>query len=53
MSDIEIEARENAVWIRLNRPERRNAFDPDMARAIAESVESAASARAVRRRRRA
>jgi 2-ketocyclohexanecarboxyl-CoA hydrolase len=45
--DIEIETRENAVWIRLNRPERRNAFDPEMATAIAEGVEGAASARAV------
>jgi 2-ketocyclohexanecarboxyl-CoA hydrolase len=47
VSDVEVEIRENATWIRLNRPERRNAYDADMARAIAEGVEGAASARAV------
>ncbi len=47
MSDIEVEERENAIWIRLNRPERRNAYDADMAKAMIDVIDGAASARAV------
>ena len=47
MSDVEIETRENALWIRLNRPERRNAFDTAMANTIVEAFDGAAAARAV------
>lgn len=47
MSDVEVEVRENATWIRLNRPERRNAFDPKMASEIAATIDDAAAARAV------
>lgn len=43
MADIEIESRGNALWIRLNRPERRNAYDAPMAHAIADSLETAAN----------
>lgn len=41
MTDIEIEARGTALWIRLNRPERRNAYDAPMAHAIADALEDA------------
>ena len=47
MSDVEIETRENALWIRLNRPERRNAFDTAMANTIVEAFDGAAGARSV------
>ncbi|WP_395103916.1 enoyl-CoA hydratase/isomerase family protein [Actinomadura sp. SCN-SB] len=42
-----VESRGPAVWIRLNRPERRNAYDAEMAAAITAAVESADTARAV------
>jgi len=45
--DVEIETREHALWIRLNRPERRNAFDPAMADAIVAAFDDAPAARAV------
>ncbi|MFA1551849.1 enoyl-CoA hydratase/isomerase family protein [Actinomadura chokoriensis] len=48
MSDaVIVESRGPAVWIRLNRPERRNAYDAEMAGAITAAVESADTARAV------
>jgi 2-ketocyclohexanecarboxyl-CoA hydrolase len=47
VSDVEVEVRENATWVRLNRPERRNAFDPAMAKLIVEAVDAASSSRAV------
>ncbi|MFB4308169.1 enoyl-CoA hydratase/isomerase family protein [Actinomadura sp. GTD37] len=48
MSDaVIVESRGPAVWIRLNRPERRNAYDAEMAAAITAAVESADTARAV------
>lgn len=47
MSDVEVETRENATWIRLNRPERRNAYDPEMAKVIVEAIEGASASRAV------
>lgn len=47
MADVEVETRENATWIRLNRPERRNAYDPEMAKAIIEAIEGASASRAV------
>lgn len=43
MADVEVEQRGSALWIRLNRPERRNAFDADMAAAITQALEGAAS----------
>jgi 2-ketocyclohexanecarboxyl-CoA hydrolase len=42
-----VETRGPAVWIRLNRPERRNAYDAEMAATIAGAIESADAARAV------
>lgn len=47
MSAIDVERRGNAVWITINRPERLNAYDLDMARAMIAAVEGAADADAV------
>lgn len=48
MSDaVLVETRGSAVWIRLNRPERRNAYDAEMAEAITTAIHSADTARAV------
>lgn len=43
MADVEVEPRGTALWVRLNRPERRNAYDVDMAEAITEALEGATS----------
>jgi 2-ketocyclohexanecarboxyl-CoA hydrolase len=43
MADVEVESRGTALWIRLNRPERRNAYDADMAQLITEALEDAAT----------
>lgn len=40
MSDIEIEVKGEVAWIRLNRPERMNAYDADMAKELIEAVRS-------------
>jgi enoyl-CoA hydratase/carnithine racemase len=45
--DVLVESRDDSLWITLNRPERRNAFDPAMAATMVEAIESASSARAV------
>ena len=47
MPDITTEVRGPALWIRLNRPERRNAYDPDMAAEIVRALESAPAQHAV------
>lgn len=48
MTDVLVErGPAETVWVRLNRPERRNAFDPEMSAAVVEALEGAASARAV------
>lgn len=44
MSDIEIERRGEVEWIYLNRPERMNAYDADMATALISAVENASDA---------
>ena len=41
MSDIEVEVRGEVSWIRLNRPERMNAYDAEMAEALIEAIENA------------
>lgn len=41
MSDVVTEQRGGSLWIRLNRPERRNAYDGAMAHAIANALEDA------------
>lgn len=43
MSDIEVEARGDVAWIRLNRPERMNAYDADMAKELIAAIKGAAS----------
>ncbi|CUR58889.1 Naphthoate synthase [metagenome] len=47
MAAIEVTRRGGAVWITLNRPDRMNAYDLDMATAMLAAVEDAASATAV------
>lgn len=47
MGDVHVEGRGDAVWITLDAPERRNAFDPLMSGAVVEAIEGASSARAV------
>jgi naphthoate synthase/2-ketocyclohexanecarboxyl-CoA hydrolase len=47
MSDVLTESRGDALWIRLNRPERRNAYDATMAEAIVDALDGANEARAV------
>lgn len=44
MSDVVVEQRGPAPWIILNRPERRNSFDPDMSATIIEAVENSTAA---------
>ncbi len=44
MSDIEVDRRGEVEWIRLNRPERMNAYDADMAKSLIAAVENAADA---------
>lgn len=47
MADVEVERRGSAVWITINRPERRNAYDLHMAKSMITAVEDAADAEAV------
>lgn len=47
MSAIEVEERDGAVRITLNRPDRLNAYDLEMAQAMIAAVEGAAEAEAV------
>jgi enoyl-CoA hydratase/carnithine racemase len=47
MPDVEVERRDGVVWIRLNRPERRNAYDATMAEAIVAALDEAATAHAI------
>lgn len=47
MPDIEVDDRDGVRWIRLNRPERRNAYDATMARTMTEAFDSASPFEAV------
>jgi 2-ketocyclohexanecarboxyl-CoA hydrolase len=47
MPDIEVQRRDDALWIVLNRPDRRNAYDEAMAGEIADALEAVGNARAV------
>ena len=47
MADIETSERGSALWIRLNRPERRNAYDAAMAGAISDAIDDASRYRSV------
>jgi enoyl-CoA hydratase/carnithine racemase len=42
-----VEQRGDATWITLNRPDRRNAYDPEMAEEIVLAIEGATRSRAV------
>lgn len=44
MSDIKVERRGEVEWIRLNRPDRMNAYDAEMAQALICAVQNAADA---------
>lgn len=44
MSDINVERRGEVAWIRLNRPERMNAYDAAMAQAMIDGIESSSDA---------
>lgn len=47
MGSIEVAERRDVAWITINAPERRNAYDLDMARAMIAAIEDAAESRAV------
>ncbi len=47
MPDIEVAELDGSVWITLNRPDRLNAYDLDMARDVITAVEGATEAEAV------
>jgi 2-ketocyclohexanecarboxyl-CoA hydrolase len=47
MGSVDVERRGDAVWITLNAPERRNAFDPEMTAAAVTALEASTDARAV------
>jgi 2-ketocyclohexanecarboxyl-CoA hydrolase len=42
MTDIQVENRGEVTWIRLNRPDRMNAYDASMARELIAAIEGAA-----------
>jgi 2-ketocyclohexanecarboxyl-CoA hydrolase len=44
MSDIEVERKGEVEWIRLNRPDRMNAYDAEMARELIVAIENASDA---------
>lgn len=47
MADVEVEVRGPALWVTLNRPDRRNAYDGDMASAVVEALVDAPGHHAV------
>lgn len=47
MAAIDVERRGDAFWIMMNRPERRNSYDLDMARAMIAGIEGAVDSDAV------
>lgn len=47
MDSVEVEWRDGVVWVTLNRPDRLNAYDLEMGRALVAAFEDAASAEAV------
>jgi 2-ketocyclohexanecarboxyl-CoA hydrolase len=47
MADVIVERRGDAAWLRLNRPERRNAYDLAMAEQLTSAVRDAADAAAI------
>jgi len=47
MPNVIVESIDSSLWIRFNRPERRNAFDPDMCAEIVDVLNHASSYRSV------
>jgi len=47
VSDVEVERRGEVVWVTINRPDRRNAYDLAMATTMIQAFEAAADAAAV------
>ena len=47
MGTVRVERRGDATWITFDAPERRNAFDPDMAATAVDALEAASASRAV------
>ena len=47
MGDVEVEWRDEVLWVTINRPDRRNAYDLAMARTMIAALEDAAEASAV------
>ena len=47
MSEVIVEHRGPATWIRLRAPQRRNAYDPAMAAAITDAIETSSGSHAV------
>lgn len=47
MADVLTDRRGDAVWIRLNRPERKNAYDPDMCQQMIGFIKEASKTDAV------
>lgn len=45
MKNIKIDIRENVIWLKLARPEKRNAFHPEMIAELASAFANAASAK--------
>jgi enoyl-CoA hydratase/carnithine racemase len=43
MADIEVEVRGEVTWVRMNRPDRMNAYDAAMAKALIEAIEGASA----------
>ena len=41
MADVVVERRGDATWIKLNRPERKNAYDPEMCAQIVAAIKEA------------
>ncbi|MCD2114164.1 enoyl-CoA hydratase/isomerase family protein [Rhodococcus rhodochrous] len=46
-TSVVLESIDSSLWIRLNRPERRNAFDPEMCSTIVDALHDANSYRSV------
>jgi enoyl-CoA hydratase/carnithine racemase len=47
VADVLVDQRGDATWITLNRPDRRNAYDPAMAEQVVEAIDGATRSRAV------
>jgi 2-ketocyclohexanecarboxyl-CoA hydrolase len=41
MADVIVERRDDATWVKLNRPERKNAYDPQMCQEMVSAIKEA------------